>query len=79
MGTVLGSAVVPVALAITWKKTNATGCIAGAVGGFAAGLIAWLVTTSALNGGVLNVDTTGQSQWVAVGIANRVPDLLSLV
>jgi hypothetical protein len=24
------------------------------------GIIAWLVTASALNGGVLNVDTTGQ-------------------
>ncbi|KAG8884150.1 hypothetical protein FRB97_005133 [Tulasnella sp. 331] len=67
MGTVLGSAVVPVALAITWRKTNPTGCIAGAIGGFAAGLIAWLVATSALNGGVLNATTTGGNYPMLAG------------
>ncbi|KAI0028046.1 urea transporter [Vararia minispora EC-137] len=59
MGVVLGSAVVPIALAITWSKANKWGCIVGAVAGFFAGLIAWLVTTSTLNGGVINVTTTG--------------------
>ena len=55
MGVVLGSAVVPIALAVSWKEANKWGCVAGAVSGFCAGIIAWLVTTSALNGGVINV------------------------
>jgi urea-proton symporter len=55
MGVILGAAVVPIALCVTWKKANKWGCIAGAVSGFFCGLVAWLVTTSALNGGVLSV------------------------
>jgi Na+/proline symporter len=55
MGVVLGSAVVPIALCVTWSKANKWGCIAGSIAGFAAGIIAWLVTTSTLNGGVINV------------------------
>lgn len=55
MGVVLGSAVVPIACCITWSKANKWGCIAGAVSGFCSGVIAWLVTTSALNGGELTV------------------------
>ena len=55
MGVILGSAVVPVALAVTWSKANKWGCIGGSVGGFFAGIIAWLVTTSVTNGGVINV------------------------
>jgi Na+/proline symporter len=55
MGVILGSAVVPIAFAITWSKANKNGCIWGSIAGFAAGVIAWLVTTSALNGGVINV------------------------
>lgn len=55
MGVILGSAVVPIALSITWSKANKTGCIVGALAGLAAGIIAWLVTTSARNGGKINV------------------------
>lgn len=55
MGVVLGSAVVPIALAISWRKANKWGSIAGAVIGFCCGLIAWLVTTSTKNGGIINV------------------------
>lgn len=55
MGVILGSAVVPIALAVTWSKANKWGCIWGAITGFFTGLIAWLVTTSTLNGGVINV------------------------
>lgn len=55
MGVVLGSAVVPIALCVCWKKANKWGCIAGAIVGFCAGVISWLVTTATLNGGVLNV------------------------
>lgn len=55
MGVILGSAVVPIALAITWKKANKWGCIGGAIAGFVAGIVAWLVTTATLNDGVINV------------------------
>ncbi|KAF8906688.1 urea transporter [Mucidula mucida] len=55
MGVILGSGVAPIALCITWSKANKWGCIGGSVAGFAAGIVAWLVTTSTLNGGVINV------------------------
>jgi len=59
MGVILGSAVVPIALAVTWSKANKWGCVWGAVTGFFAGITAWLVTTTTLNDGVINVVTTG--------------------
>ncbi|TFK34666.1 urea transporter [Crucibulum laeve] len=59
MGVILGSGVAPIALCITWSKANKWGCIGGALAGFAAGIIAWLVTTSTLNDGVINVQTSG--------------------
>jgi urea-proton symporter len=55
MGVILGSAVVPIALCITWSKANKWGCMGGAILGFFSGIIAWLVTTSALNGGKIDV------------------------
>ncbi|KAJ7202052.1 urea transporter [Mycena pura] len=55
MGVILGSGVAPIAVSITWSRANKTGCIVGAVAGFAAGIVAWLVTTSTLNGGVIDV------------------------
>lgn len=55
MGVVLGSAVVPIALCVTWSKANKWGCIYGSIAGFVAGIIAWLVTTSTLNHGTINV------------------------
>ena len=66
MGVVLGSAVVPIALCVCWKKANKWGCIAGAIAGFCAGVIAWLVTTSTLNGGVLNVTVRPITSFVVV-------------
>ncbi|KAJ7035211.1 urea transporter [Mycena alexandri] len=59
MGVILGSGVAPIALCITWSKANKWGCIWGSVLGFAAGITAWLVTTSTLNGGAINVTTSG--------------------
>lgn len=55
MGVLLGSAVVPIALCITWKRANKWGCMSGAVVGLICGIIAWLVATSTLNGGNINV------------------------
>ncbi|KAI0295683.1 urea transporter [Russula brevipes] len=67
MGVILGSAVVPIALCITWSQANKWGCIAGSVAGFFTGLIAWLVTTSSLNGGVINVTTSGGDYEMLAG------------
>ena len=58
MGVILGSAVCPIALAITWKKANKWGCIGGSIAGFVAGVVAWLVTTAKLNP-VIDVVTSG--------------------
>ncbi|KIP04085.1 hypothetical protein PHLGIDRAFT_31522 [Phlebiopsis gigantea 11061_1 CR5-6] len=69
MGVVLGSAVVPIALCVCWKKANKWGCIAGAIVGFCAGVITWLVTTATLNGGVLNV-TVSDYEMLAGNLAS---------
>ena len=55
MGVILGSAVAPIALCVTWSKANKWGCIGGSIAGFVAGVVAWLVTTSKLNNGIVNV------------------------
>lgn len=59
MGVILGSAVCPIALAVTWKKANKWGCVGGSIAGFVAGVIAWLVTTATLHDGVINVVNSG--------------------
>lgn len=38
MGTLLGSAVVPIALCISHKKANRMGCVVGCLVGFASGI-----------------------------------------
>ena len=43
MGVLIGSAVIPIALCLMWKKTNKWGAIAGAVLGQWFGLVAWVV------------------------------------
>lgn len=58
MGTMIGSAVVPIACCICWKKANGTGAVVGAIAGFVAGVAGWLGLTARLNNGVINVETT---------------------
>ncbi|KAI0717438.1 urea transporter [Cerioporus squamosus] len=85
MGVVLGSAVVPIAMCITWKKANKWGCICGAIAGFCVGVVAWLVTTSALNGGLLTVTTTGgdlemlAGNLASIGVGGIVTVVTSLI
>ena len=44
MGVVLGSAVVPIAMCVTWSKANKWGCIGGAVAGFLVALrTGWVI------------------------------------
>jgi len=66
MGVLLGSAVVPIALCITWSKANKWGCIGGAIAGLVAGLVAWMVTTVRLNW-VINVETSGGDYEMLAG------------
>ncbi|KAI0281759.1 urea transporter [Russula aff. rugulosa BPL654] len=85
MGVILGSAVVPIALCITWSRANKWGCIGGSIIGFFAGLIAWLVTTSSLNGGVVNVTTSGgdyemlAGNLASIGVGGIVAVAVSLI
>ncbi|KAI0777651.1 urea transporter [Trametes elegans] len=85
MGVVLGSGVVPIAMGITWSKANKWGCISGAVSGFCVGIVAWLVTTSALNGGELTVTTTGgdlemlAGNLASIGVSGIVTVVTSLI
>lgn len=61
MGVILGSAVVPIALCITWSKASRVGCITGAIIGFVAGVAAWLGVTAGCNAGVINVTVSAGS------------------
>ncbi|PPQ69730.1 hypothetical protein CVT24_001316 [Panaeolus cyanescens] len=85
MGVILGSGVVPIALCITWKKANKWGCISGSVIGFAAGIIAWLVTTAARHDNVITVVTSGgdfemlAGNLASIGVGGIVAVVSSLI
>ncbi|VDC00538.1 unnamed protein product [Peniophora sp. CBMAI 1063] len=85
MGLFLGGGVVPIALCIVWSRANKWGCIIGAISGFFSGIIAWLVTTSTLNGGVINVTTTGgdyemlAGNLASIGVGGIVAGVISLI
>ncbi|KAL4063427.1 urea transporter [Scleroderma citrinum] len=67
MGVILGSAVVPIALCITWRKANKIGCIVGSVVGLIVGIVAWLATTAGLNNNLINVTTSGGNYEMLAG------------
>lgn len=69
MGVLLGSAVVPIALCVTWSKANRLGCIVGAISGLIAGIVAWLVTTSQLNDEINVVTSGGDYEMLAGNLA----------
>merc|ERR1712196_16051 len=48
MGNMIGSAVIPVAMAITWKDCNAMGAIIGAWSGLFASLASWMITAAVM-------------------------------
>jgi urea-proton symporter len=85
MGVLLGSAVVPIALSITWTKASRAGCVGGAVAGLFAGIIAWMVTTAKLNDGEINVVTSGgdyemlAGNLAAIGVGGIVAVVYSLI
>ena len=59
MGVLIGSAVVPIACCLSWRKCTATAAISGAWGGLAASLTCWLVYTKCVYGEI-SLDTTGK-------------------
>jgi hypothetical protein len=85
MGTMIGSAVVPIALCITWKKCNGTGAVVGAIVGFVAAIAGWIGITSSLNNGVITVETTfGDYEMLtgnllAIGVGGLTTVIWSLV
>lgn len=72
MGVILGSAVVPIALCITWRKANKIGCIAGAVIGLVVGIAAWLGTTAGLNN-VINVTVSHKDLSLHYSVLRLLP------
>ncbi|DBA80299.1 TPA: hypothetical protein ACH3X2_007429 [Trebouxia sp. C0005] len=66
MGVLIGSAVVPIALCLMWKKTNKWGAMAGAVFGQWLGLVAWLVFAK-VKYGVITYDTTFENYTMLTG------------
>jgi len=63
MGVLIGSAVIPIALTITWKKTDKTAAVAGAIGGLIIALGVWIGTAVSLPqyGGVLSLESLGDN------------------
>ncbi|CAA7411113.1 unnamed protein product [Spirodela intermedia] len=66
MGVFIGSAVMPIAFLLLWRKANATGAIAGTVSGCLLGVITWLSVTKVQYGRV-NLDTTGRNAPMLAG------------
>ena len=63
MGVLIGSAVIPIALTITWKKTDKYAAVAGAIGGLMVALAAWIGTAITLPayGGLLSLASLGDN------------------
>jgi SSS family transporter len=63
MGVLIGSAVIPIALTITWKRTNKYAATIGAVAGLAAALGTWVGVAASLPayGGVVSLASLGDN------------------
>jgi len=59
MGILIGSAVIPIALTITWSRTTRSGAVAGALIGVILALITWTGVASAESGGVVDIASLG--------------------
>lgn len=66
MGVLIGSAVMPIAFMLLWRKANAIGAILGATSGCVLGIITWLSVTKSEYGRV-NLDTTGRNAPMLAG------------
>lgn len=66
MGVLIGSAVIPIAFMLLWRKANAIGAILGTVFGCILGIITWLSVTK-IQYGRINLDTTGRNAPMLAG------------
>lgn len=66
MGILIGPAVVPIALTVSWKKTNKNAVIMGSILGLAAGICSWITATWLLYGH-LSIATTGETTPLLIG------------
>ncbi|XVF18186.1 hypothetical protein REPUB_Repub11eG0000300 [Reevesia pubescens] len=66
MGVFIGSAVLPIAFLLLWRKANAIGAILGTIVGCIFGIVTWLSVASA-EYGRLNLDTTGRNAPMLAG------------
>ncbi|CAL5359380.1 unnamed protein product [Camellia sinensis] len=66
MGVLIGSAVLPIAFMLLWRKANAIGAILGTTIGCILGIITWLLVASVEYGRV-NLDTTGRNAPMLAG------------
>ncbi|KAG6409769.1 hypothetical protein SASPL_127811 [Salvia splendens] len=66
MGVFVGSAVLPIAFMLLWRKANAKGAILGTISGCALGVTTWLAVTKVEYGRV-NLDTTGRNAPMLAG------------
>ncbi|XP_072052342.1 urea-proton symporter DUR3-like isoform X5 [Arachis hypogaea] len=66
MGVLIGSAVLPIAFLLLWRKANAIGAILGTIIGCIMGIITWISVTKAEYGHI-NLDTTGRNAPMLAG------------
>ncbi|RDX62877.1 Urea-proton symporter DUR3, partial [Mucuna pruriens] len=66
MGVLIGSAVLPIAFMLLWRKANATGAILGTMLGCVLGITTWLSVTK-IQYGRINLDTTGRNAPMLAG------------
>jgi Na+/proline symporter len=67
MGVIISSAVLPATLTLMWKGQNKWAATLSPVLGLCCSIIAWLVTTSKLNDGVITVATSGANNPMLAG------------
>ncbi|KAL9683356.1 hypothetical protein QQ045_015177 [Rhodiola kirilowii] len=66
MGVLIGSAVIPIAFMLLWRKANAFGAILGTITGCIFGILTWISVTKVVYGRV-NLDTTGRNAPMLAG------------
>ncbi|KAK4389118.1 Urea-proton symporter DUR3 [Sesamum angolense] len=69
MGVFIGSAVIPIAFMLLWRKANATGAILGTVTGCLLGIITWLTVIRAIQHGILHILAVIAIAWGTIGSA----------
>ncbi|CAL5436050.1 unnamed protein product [Camellia sinensis] len=66
MGLFIGSAILPIAFMLLWRKANAIGAILGTTIGCVLGIITWL-SVAKVEYGRVNLDTTGRNAPMLAG------------